>query len=286
MAIIQVPASKLPNVFQRMDDTDTCSHDIAVLRTLVYPMLLEFIDVVAPKYPHYTFVLEIGSAVHVARMVKVFQGAEEIGSVGTHSGHSSRIVRYGLITPAIRQERRRGDRNIQTTVLKTAVKTFNRYFQPKTTLQVLEERVQEVQRVMRMAGNLRTTFRNGFEGACFIAKDLIMEQWDTIAAIAVGQKYSAANLEMVRDKYHESSVADALENAHSRREGHYVVITDSTYQVADIELSGVQTFASETLPIHIRTKVGMLKLVPDQTFVPNVGVRSSAKVFYILPEVA
>ena len=283
MAIIQVPASKLPNVFQRMDDTDTCSRDIAVLRTMVYPMLLEFIDVVAPKYPHYTFVTEMGSAVHVARMVKVFHGTEEIGRIGTHSGQSSRIVRYGLTTPAIRQERTRGDRNIQTTVLKTAVKTFNRYFQPKTALQILEDRVQEVQRVMRSASSLRTAFRNGFEGACFIAQDLIMEQWDTIKAIAVGQKYSAANLEMVRDKYHESSVATALENAHSRREGYYVVITDSTYHVTDIELSNVQTFVSETLPIHMRTKVGMLKLVPDQTFVMGVGVRSSDKVFYILP---
>ena len=112
-----------------------------------------------------------------------------------------------------------------------------------------------------------------------------MAQWDTIAAAAIAGGYPAAELTGVAEKYQEYLIAKDLQDMHQKYEGQYAVITDSAYYTADIELRGVQTLSSETLPTHVRTKVGMLKLVPDRTFVMGVGVRSSDKVFYVVPEV-
>ena len=281
MAIFNVPASVLPNVVQNVDVGN--SQGIAELRKTVRPMLLEFIDKVAPKYPHYTFCIEMGSEVHLAWSVKVHQGTEVIGKV--YIPRPNGVEKYALTTENIRKERTRGDRDIRTGSLKIAIKAFNRHFQPRTTLEMLTDKVQGVQAVLRSANSVRLSFKTKFDQACFAASDLLMAQWDTIAAAAIAGGYPAAELTGVAEKYQEYLIAKELQDMHQKYEGQYVVITDSAYYTADIDLRVVQTLSSETLPIHVRTKVGMLKLVPDRTFVMGVGVRSSDKVFYVVPEV-
>lgn len=50
-----------------------------------------------------------------------------------------------------------------------------------------------------------------------------------------------------------------------------VYLTNGKYTVQQGEV--LQEYVSETLPEHIKTKVGLLKLVENRQVVPEVGVR-------------
>ena len=50
-----------------------------------------------------------------------------------------------------------------------------------------------------------------------------------------------------------------------------VYLTNGKYVVQQGEV--LQEYESDTLPEHIKTKVGMLKLVEEKQVVPEIGVR-------------
>ena len=284
MTITTVPASLLPNIIQ-VAQGEGDSRDIAEVQATVTPMVLTFINVVAPKHPHYTFLLDKWDGHYPVRHVRVLLGKEHIGTVSVLRSYSSSIGdRYVLANAHIREERKRGTRDIRTVSLKSAVKTFNRYFRPATTQETLEPMVAKIRRTLGLAAGIKHDFTTGFTNMCLGAKHIIMEQWDAIETTAVARGLNLSGFANVLDKHQEYLVAEGLYGVHSSGQGHYVVIVGDVYYTADTRLSAVQVLASETLPTHMRTKVGMLKLMPDNTFVPGVGVRTSDKLFYVLPE--
>ena len=280
MTILKVPAGTLPNIFQIVDAEK--SHDTAGLRSAVVPILWEFLDAVAMKYPHYTFTIQYGNAAFRARDIKVEHGAEALGTVSGLPEYDGGVPRYVLSSPSIRKERTRGTRDIRTKHLPIAVKAFNRYFYPQTPLQLLEGMVGGITHTIRKAERLKHQFSHSFERVCFAAKDSLMTQWDTIEAAAKAAGCPIQSLGVAAGHYQDYVVSNTLARLHDLGGGYYVGIKDGVYYMADVGLKAVSALRSEELPAEVRGKIGMLKLVPDDTFVAGVGVRCSDTRFYIV----
>jgi hypothetical protein len=282
MTILTVPASTLPNILQRVDEGG--SYDTAGLRAVVVPLLWEFLDAVAMKYPHYTFTIQYGNAAFRAREIKVEHGAEALGTVSGLPEYDGGVPRYVLSSPSIKKERTRGTKDIRTKHLPIAVKAFHRYFHPQTPLQLLEGMVVSITHTIGKASRLKHSFSHSFERVCFAAKDSLMAQWDTIEAAAKAAGCPIQSLGIVEGQYQDYVVSHTLERLHDKGDGYYIGIKDGVYYMGDVGLKGASAFRSEELPAGVRGKIGMLKLVPDDTFVAGVGVRCSDTRFYIVPE--
>ena len=122
-------------------------------------------------------------------------------------------------------------------------------------------------------------------GYAYKGLQVVRQLKEAVAGIAAAKAAGCPiqSLGIAEGQYQDYVVSHTLERLHDKGDGYYIGIKDGVYYMGDVGLKGASAFRSEELPAGVRGKIGMLKLVPDDTFVAGVGVRCSDTRFYILP---
>jgi hypothetical protein len=115
-----------------------------------------------------------------------------------------------------------------------------------------------------------------------------MENYSSIMDIAVKAGVDKNISERLETYYAEYKITEDVFLRWKNKSGTVVLLKGIEYALLSRDTKGkyehIQTFSSETLPLHIKQAVGMLKLLEMQQFLKGVGVRVASDVFFITAE--
>jgi hypothetical protein len=236
----------------------------------------KFLMVVAAKYPHYKFCFSYSSS-----FIRVYDGAEQVGQVV----YRTDVNKFSFSNFRIKGVRKRGDQDIKTGKLSEAVKVFDRYFYSLSAADVMREDVGAIEGCTKKS--LYTTHLVGYELVTVIGKvkGYLISNWETFSegmvAAGVLSEDDAMKIITLRE---EAALTGSMTARYNGKSGYHVYIKDNCYYVRTLKTAEAVRHTTETLPDHIKRDVGLLKMVPDNTFVANVGVRRQNDSFYVLGE--
>jgi hypothetical protein len=169
----------------------------------------------------------------------------------------------------ITQMRQRGS-NIQTSKPKEALKAVEKYFFPLTDQEHTEQAFKEAyQLAQREANDARHTLDRSVRALHQPMMTFAHERWDEFVSMLSGDERIEA-LSLLKHQQ-LANEAKALYREIDSKKCLTVYLTNGKYTVQQGEV--LQDYESDTLPEHIKTKVGLLKLVENKQVVAEVGVR-------------
>lgn len=258
----------------------------------IHPALQPFIYELAVKFPKWRFTaLEYGYKTDTIWYAKTFEVYNEadIAEGGKRSGvielrrrvASEHVWVFALHNLRIANDRSRGN-CIVTKSTKTALNAVTKYFSPP----VLEERLDTTD---KLAANIIQVERNNaYDKQRMLIRVLLPAMEDFVlskfsefsATLSTPTQESASTSlgEVVHNKRVVDEMFDMFENSK-----HLTLIIDkSTYVV---KYGGtMKILQPEELSDSIRSKLGKLKMLPEQSCVVDVGVRVGASAFVIFPD--
>ena len=169
----------------------------------------------------------------------------------------------------ITQMRQRGS-TIQTSKPKEALKAVEKYFYPLTNQEHTEQAFREAHHlVSREANDARHTLDRSIRELHQPMMTFAHKHWDEFVSMLSGDERTEA-LSLLKHQQ-LANEAKALYKEVDDKKCLTVYLTNGKYTVQQGEV--LQDYESDTLPQHIKTKVGLLKLVENKQVVPEVGVR-------------
>jgi hypothetical protein len=245
-------------------------------------MIKNLLLAVAPKYPHYRFIYD-----HSWHEVSVHCGAKAEHKLGRfryvmNSNLCGKIMFKNFRIDCVRS---RGDRSIKTSRHGEAVKVFNQYFHTVSPAEVLRQQDVSIDQCINKANLYERELNSHLNAALTAAHKYILSNWDRIGGdmIAAGV-LNQSSAEKINQLRQEAEVTSTLKQLYKSKVGYHVYLKEDLYYVKTLSSSDAQVYDSYTLPPNIKRDVGMLKLLPDSTFVVGVGVRNEKHSFYVLGE--
>ncbi len=238
----------------------------------VHYMLREFLTVVTPKYPQYEFVVKD------AWNVSVVHGTTHIGKV---VAYDSKLL---FINVRISKDRVRGKNGISTGDVKKAVGIFNKYFQVMSADEVMEGSIIGMGYCVNRAVDIQREAEVAMGNVLRHIYPELLGDWERIGALALASgSVSPAVIDRVPKLFAEAEMTGVLHKAYYHVGGYNVVINGGEYYVYQRHgNTNAVKVAFEELPTGIKRGLGILKMVPDQTFIADVGVRNTSYSFFIL----
>lgn len=214
----------------------------------------------------------------VARQVAIAQGKDTLGTVGVEA-YSYTKERYNISSPRIREQRSRGTET-KTQDLKKARALVKKMFFPKTELEVVKDGF--------------TTLHNGIAELSRKHRYAFNEVWNRIGTYAVD--FVIANMEEFKPFVQDQTILATLDSFGERKS-----MRDKTKEFERAfeknEACGVTTigdmfYVSSTnqkvfgiprdkVEGRIKVKIGMLKLLEDNTYVEGIGLKVKEDMFII-----
>ena len=239
--------------------------------TVIAPFIEDVIKEIARKHPDWVILsMNKGEA---RRFTVLYKGNKDI--VLGHIGEEYKYTRgerhrlYVIENWRINDMRQRGS-GIQTTKPKEALKAVEKYFYPLTTQEYTEQAFRHAHHLVYVeATNARGELEASIRHLHQPMMTFVHKHWDTFLS-AVDDKTRGEALNLLKHQQ-LSNAAKALYKEVDDRKCLTVFLSDGKYTVQQGEV--LQEYVSETLPEHIKTKVGLLKLVENKQVVPEVGVR-------------
>ena len=237
----------------------------------IAPFMQDVIKEVARKHPDWIL---SSLAVEEARKFTVFHKSDTSNPLG-HINEDYKYVRgerqrfYLLENWRINEMRQRGS-GIQTTKPKEALKAVEKYFYPLTNQEYTDKAFREAHHlVQRETSDTRHTLDRSIRALHQPMMTFAHKHWDEFISMLSGDERTEA-LSLLQHQQ-LANEAKALYQAIDSKKCLTVYLTNGKYTVQQGEV--LQDYESDTLPEHIRTKVGLLKLVENKQVVAEVGVR-------------
>lgn len=235
------------------------------------PFIEDVIKEVARKHPDWV----ISSAAHEeARNFTVYYKGNKNAVLGqineeVHYTRGERLKRYCIENWRISEMRQRGS-GIQTSKPKEALKAVEKYFYPLTDQEYMDATFRHAHHLVYVESTnarseLDTSIRHLHQPMMAFAH----KHWDTFLS-TLDDKTKGEALNLLKHQQ-LANAAKALFKEVDGRKCLTVYLTNGKYVVQQGEV--LQDYESETLPEHIKTKVGLLKLVEEKQVIPEVGVR-------------
>lgn len=236
--------------------------------------LKEFLSTIAPKYIGFTFKLNL-----VVNNIVVEEGANGMGVIHFSRGDEQ----FRFTNPRIRAVRERGDRSIRTTKVSQAVKTFHKYFYAVSPTEAIASDISAMNHCVFQSTQVKRQLTAKVTQLFNTHMDYIVSNWEVIGGIwrAAGLM-TEADMEAVLSMRGEARTTEQLRKAYNDRVGYNVHIKGDYYYVHERKHDTTERHTIDTLPDNIKRGVGILKMVPDDTFVDGVGVRRRGHSFYVL----
>ena len=239
----------------------------------IAPFMQDVIKEVARKHPDWIL---SSLAVEEARKFTVFHKNDTDTSKPLgHINEDYKYVRgercklFTIDNWRITQMRQRGS-TIQTSKPKEALKAVEKYFYPLTNQEYTEQAFREAYHlVQRETNDARHTLDRSIRALHQPMMAFAHKHWDEfVSMLSSNERTEALSLLQHQQLANE---AKELYQAIDSKKCLTVYLTNGKYTVQQGEV--LQDYESDTLPEHIRTKVGLLKLVENRQVVAEVGVR-------------
>jgi hypothetical protein len=246
-----------------------------------------FVEALAKKYPQWRFMAtqfwyqRPNDAEPYAEAYRfyVYDGREALGQISTDYGRNREKV-FTINNERIADARERGD-TTKTKDLKKAVKIVGKMFGAKTIHERLAEASNDAATdIARVHSDRAGTFNRTYDH---------MANYESLAPIAVQGGANAETVERLLSAHDEFKITKEIYECQQNNTGAVVLIHGSDYAVMGKDDSGehkTRIFSTETLPLHIKRSVGMLKLVEPKYFVKGAGLKIHDSAFFVVKEVS
>jgi hypothetical protein len=268
---------EMPNIVVRIE-IDTMLPDANIGAT---EAMTPYLIALATKKPNWRFVGvqgwhiphdEVGKT-YEAYKFNVWEGKSKLGKIYTDRGRARKTTYYAE-NNRITQKRDRGSAMFTTSITK-AVKNVCKEFYPATTTEIMASAISKAQGVMQdIYGDKIRAFDNRVTRILRGLEPYLLDNWETMSVIAAKEcpkEVSELPLAM-EEKYIAETIKDAFNNSR----GTIVALHGSEYVTAH------GTYTTDTLPVHIKQGVGMLKLVEAGQCIRDVGVKVDADTFFVI----
>lgn len=268
-------AYKYPNVSLNYDN-----YDAPLEVDGVFPFLAPFVDALAVKYPNWTFEpnrirsghKDNGEYEVVGFLVYDDSNPRKIlGIVGTDYVYKNGRNRTDIFTvqcDKLIKDRQRGTQ-LETTKLDVAIKTVRKYFRPPNLNELIDTVVEVAHTVAYNEARVAASFQHNYDNMLNVCRlQYIKDNWDDFYKSLDVTKQGVADLAAT---YNESAATlKKMEHDISNKEMLTVVLKDDKYVVQSKHNRTIYTV--DDVPLYIRERIGMLKLVDKNTVLAGVGV--------------
>ena len=272
---------ELPNVQCR----EPIAH--APVPTTTHPALLAIIGRLGKARPNWRLVstsaVSVPNSPNHARWVTkfiVYEHGEELGRIWRRNYDSGEVICFD--NQRLNQKRQRGD----CTSTKDAGKAFKlitKEFAPKSVAELLAEARRRTRDLAnREVGNRQRMFNNSYYSLRGLLDEFSYANWDSFCTYAQSRGIRESALETFTTSKEDKLVAERVADTISTDADITVVLRGEEYILQ--AGTGTSILDTDRLSLHLKRNIGMLKLVEDGEYVPNVGVRLDAKTFLVLPE--
>jgi hypothetical protein len=214
----------------------------------------------------------------------VFKDGEEIGKIDRDYRYDQGGHVFSITSNAIRNERERIS-SYRTKDAKKALAAIKKTFSNKSVGERVNEALGEAARVVsrqasRKRGDHQSTLHNLMPLMKAFAFVQHPEEFKKYAVISG----HAHNLAKLREAEAEMLTVTDIENKFKTDKGtSLVLLSNGKYVVKTGD--EVQLYDDNTLPLDMRGKLGMLKLVEPEQMIEGVGCRATTEVFVLLSAV-
>ena len=246
----------------------------------ILPFLVPFIDALAVKYPNWTFEpnrIRAGRRDRGMYDVVGFVVYDDsnprkcLGIVGTKSVYKNGSNRTDVFTvecDKLTKDRQRGHQ-LETTKLDVAIKAVRKYFRPPNLNELIDTVVEVAHTVAYNEARVAASFQHNYNNMLDVCRlQYIKDNWDDFYNSLDVTKQGVADLAMGYNK--SADALKKMEHDISNKEMLTVVLKDDKYVVQSKHNRTIYTV--DDVPLYIRERVGMLKLVDKNTVLEGVGV--------------
>jgi len=258
--------------------------------------LLLLTEKLAVKYPQWSFITtnrwptsaSFQPPSYQARGIIVYEGQEKLGDICVDKFNPRGTLTYLINNWRIQEASTRGGPT-KTKSMDAAIKTVAKMFKAKTLSERMSNAVGTASTLLYHVHQSRSiVFRDAYAHVVHYLAPYIMENYSSIMDIAVKAGVDKNISERLETYYAEYKITEDVFLRWKNKSGTVVLLKGIEYALLSIDTKGkyehIQTFSSETLPLHIKQAVGMLKLLETQQFLKGVGVRVANDVFFITAE--
>lgn len=211
----------------------------------------------------------------------VFKDGEEIGKIDRDYRYDAGGHIFSITSNAIRNERERVGA-YRTKDAKKALAAIKKTFSNKSVGERVNEALSEATQVVsRQAGQKRGNHQSALHSLIPLMKAFaFVENTDAFKRYAVNNG-QAHQLAKIRETEAEMLTVTDIEAKFKTDKGtSLVLLSNGKYVVKTGD--EVQLYDDNTLPLDMRGKLGMLKLVEPEQMIEGVGCRATTEVFVLL----
>lgn len=242
--------------------------------------LATVLDALIEKRPSWTYIgYEYNQQL---RSLVVHDGDEEIGAIGFSPAYYGSKARYTYNCPELEKARVRGHSNFAVSPEK-ATKHILKMFRTKTPKERGADAYKKATEAIKsVTGQRMFAFRRKYAPLEDTIQKFCMNNWGSTSEYLVSAGLSPSHEipELHRELETIRIIGDATRNAMS-----CVVVAEGDKYLVSREYSNgrdIEQYTNTTLTEHLKTALGILKLVDHNTTVPSIGMRINNSIFLIL----
>jgi hypothetical protein len=214
-----------------------------------------------------------GNRIYEAYKFNVWEGKSKLGKIYTDRGRARKTTYYAE-NNRITQKRDRGSAMFTTSITK-AVKNVCKEFYPATTTEIMASARSKSQGVMQdIYGDKVRGVDNRMQRILKGLESYVIDNWETMSVIAA--KKCPKDVSELPLALEEKYIAVDVKAAFDSSGGTLVSLNGSEYITAH------GTYTTDTLPVHIKQGVGMLKLIEAGQCIRDVGFKVDADTFFVI----
>lgn len=236
------------------------------------------------RVPEYYAQIKSATADEKARITvtkfKVFKDGEEVGMIDRDYRYDAGGYIFSITSNTIRSERERVGA-YQTKDAKKALAAIKKTFNPKSLGERMNDALGEAARaISRQSSRKRGDHQSTLYSLVPLMKIFaFVEHADAFKNYAIRHS-QAHNLAKLREMESEMLTVTDIESKFKGAGTSLILVANGKYLVKTGD--EVQLYDDNTLPVDMRGKLGMLKLVEPEQMIEGVGCRATAEVFVLL----
>ena len=212
----------------------------------------------------------------------VFYNREQLGSILTDQGYSHDKVMYKMRNRRIEKEVARGD-SMRTGNPAKALKIVEKYFAPVSPMEMFNELDTKASRMLFNAKNRAVGLvRHIDHEFAEYMREFIKPIQHAFIEYLTNKGVNVAELQEQDAAIAQFNVLQKITQVYDTSGLYKIVVHNSKYLVMHGEKFSVRE--SDELPLDIRGKLGMLKLVEVSNAIEDVGMRVGEDIFYVIGE--
>ena len=211
---------------------------------------------------------------------KVFKDGEEVGAIDRDYRYDAGGYIFSITSNTIRSERERVGA-YRTKDAKKALAAIKKTFNPKSLNERMDDAYSEATRVIsRQSSRKRGDQQSALHSLMPLMKAFVFGHNAEVFKQYAVRNGQAHNLAKLRETEAEMLTVTDIESKFKGAGSSLVLFTNGKYLVKTGD--DIQVYDDNTLPVDMRGKLGMLKLVEPEQMIEGVGCRATTEVFVLL----